>query len=107
MIRRPPRSTLFPYTTLFRSSVRCVVSRSPAAMLRLIFDERLVAHATQPELRLLVRLARADRFHGLAAPELVGVIEAAGAVHPHPVPAELHVEGVAERVFLWSRARPP
>src|SRR5574337_4793 len=32
MIRRPPRSTLFPYTTLFRSSVhvmsrdRCVIS---------------------------------------------------------------------------------
>src|SRR2546429_4581412 len=23
MIRRPPRSTLFPYTTLFRSSSRC------------------------------------------------------------------------------------
>src|SRR2546426_6727154 len=23
MIRRPPRSTLFPYTTLFRSRVRC------------------------------------------------------------------------------------
>src|SRR2546430_7597363 len=23
MIRRPPRSTLFPYTTLFRSSVSC------------------------------------------------------------------------------------
>src|SRR5687767_15469019 len=27
MIRRPPRSTLFPYTTLFRSPRRC--SRSP------------------------------------------------------------------------------
>src|SRR2546425_7609538 len=26
MIRRPPRSTLFPYTTLFRSK-RCVVAR--------------------------------------------------------------------------------
>src|SRR3712207_8890267 len=25
MIRRPPRSTLFPYTTLFRSRVRCDV----------------------------------------------------------------------------------
>src|SRR3712207_7398550 len=25
MIRRPPRSTLFPYTTLFRSSSGCVV----------------------------------------------------------------------------------
>src|SRR3712207_7025362 len=24
MIRRPPRSTLFPYTTLFRSTVNCV-----------------------------------------------------------------------------------
>src|SRR3712207_9110938 len=23
MIRRPPRSTLFPYTTLFRSNLRC------------------------------------------------------------------------------------
>src|SRR2546429_5325033 len=25
MIRRPPRSTLFPYTTLFRSAIRSVV----------------------------------------------------------------------------------
>src|SRR3712207_9539093 len=28
MIRRPPRSTLFPYTTLFRSEVRVVVVTS-------------------------------------------------------------------------------
>src|SRR2546426_2643838 len=28
MIRRPPRSTLFPYTTLFRSEVRPRVERS-------------------------------------------------------------------------------
>src|SRR3712207_8031378 len=28
MIRRPPRSTLFPYTTLFRSGTRSTVSRS-------------------------------------------------------------------------------
>src|SRR5690348_17440017 len=28
MIRRPPRSTLFPYTTLFRSSCDAVFSRS-------------------------------------------------------------------------------
>src|SRR5260221_5024316 len=25
MIRRPPRSTLFPYTTLFRSTVGCIL----------------------------------------------------------------------------------
>src|SRR5689334_23919808 len=29
MIRRPPRSTLFPYTTLFRSSVRTSARSSP------------------------------------------------------------------------------
>src|SRR2546428_2062530 len=28
MIRRPPRSTLFPYTTLFRSESSTIVSRS-------------------------------------------------------------------------------
>src|SRR3712207_7686105 len=36
MIRRPPRSTLFPYTTLFRSSsphaVRCTVRRSVSSL---------------------------------------------------------------------------
>src|SRR3712207_8008176 len=29
MIRRPPRSTLFPYTTLFRSLIRVGISVSP------------------------------------------------------------------------------
>src|SRR3712207_7773151 len=29
MIRRPPRSTLFPYTTLFRSAARSAVERRP------------------------------------------------------------------------------
>src|SRR2546429_4460728 len=33
MIRRPPRSTLFPYTTLFRSLRRCQESFAPGAAL--------------------------------------------------------------------------
>src|SRR5436309_10528190 len=33
MIRRPPRSTLFPYTTLFRSGSRCDGHEPPAARL--------------------------------------------------------------------------
>src|SRR3989475_8425910 len=32
MIRRPPRSTLFPYTTLFRSRVLGVIDGLPPAM---------------------------------------------------------------------------
>src|SRR5260221_1485597 len=35
MIRRPPRSTLFPYTTLFRS-LACIMSRTPSCSQRLI-----------------------------------------------------------------------
>src|SRR5256885_7188095 len=31
MIRRPPRSTLFPYTTLFRSFIGCASRRSRAS----------------------------------------------------------------------------
>src|SRR5436305_10322028 len=32
MIRRPPRSTLFPYTTLFRSYSSCFPTGSPTTM---------------------------------------------------------------------------
>src|SRR2546425_7438771 len=32
MIRRPPRSTLFPYTTLFRSTFTVTMSASPAPL---------------------------------------------------------------------------
>src|SRR2546421_2509496 len=35
MIRRPPRSTLFPYTTLFRSRARPVVGRIAADVIPL------------------------------------------------------------------------
>src|SRR2546422_328112 len=36
MIRRPPRSTLFPYTTLFRSSAsRCAGTADPMAHLKI------------------------------------------------------------------------
>src|SRR5256885_15273733 len=41
MIRRPPRSTLFPYTTLFRSSP---IRRGP--LLYNIFNTRTEGHAT-------------------------------------------------------------
>src|SRR3712207_7508642 len=44
MIRRPPRSTLFPYTTLFRSQPEAV-GLGPAAVVRL---ERALAHEVLP-----------------------------------------------------------
>src|SRR3989441_13299378 len=42
MIRRPPRSTLFPYTTLFRSATPSALGRSP-----------IVAHAIPSRIRRL------------------------------------------------------
>src|SRR3712207_7044388 len=41
MIRRPPRSTLFPYTTLFRS-------RAEIRRLTALFDESFFADVTHP-----------------------------------------------------------
>src|SRR3712207_8206941 len=63
MIRRPPRSTLFPYTTLFRSSldhalqrlqcVEAVALQSPVADRQRFFDRRLqlVLHERPPPAR--------------------------------------------------------
>src|SRR2546429_6061470 len=41
MIRRPPRSTLFPYTTLFRSIGRCASTRWIGSMRFALKDIRL------------------------------------------------------------------
>src|SRR5260370_32263878 len=41
MIRRPPRSTLFPYTTLFRSSRKAIHERDVA---RPLLHDPLLAH---------------------------------------------------------------
>src|SRR3712207_8986652 len=40
MIRRPPRSTLFPYTTLFRSNVGLCVEAYPALSLGILHAVR-------------------------------------------------------------------
>src|SRR5438874_6375507 len=42
MIRRPPRSTLFPYTTLFRSLIEMGVNMQPKTMFEKIWDAHVV-----------------------------------------------------------------
>src|SRR2546425_7217383 len=53
MIRRPPRSTLFPYTTLFRSAI--VIERGFAVMVRLLERRPPMVHE--------IEIARATRIH--------------------------------------------
>src|SRR2546430_5700647 len=63
MIRRPPRSTLFPYTTLFRSRATTITPEQAAGPLeesgtRLTESERIAVVAKRPGVslgRLLVR----------------------------------------------------
>src|SRR5256885_8016449 len=49
MIRRPPRSTLFPYTTLFRSQMRHEdLSWNQAQMIQMTVREKYSVDATAP-----------------------------------------------------------
>src|SRR2546430_12484899 len=54
MIRRPPRSTLFPYTTLFRSDLGLDI---PEGVLTLALEELLNA-AADPLLDFVIRIDR-------------------------------------------------
>src|SRR5256885_12279790 len=84
MIRRPPRSTLFPYTTLFRSHV---------------FHGR--AHAGQ---HLHHLLQRAELLHLLHLLEEVVEIEARSEEHTSELqsPCNLVCRLLLEKKQLWS-----
>src|SRR3712207_7499599 len=95
MMRRPPRSTLFPYTTLFRSGGRHAVDPG--------LDR--VAAALDPE---VVPVLRLERLAGLlvvlqgvepAAPALV--VDAAGSC-PH-ARSEEHTSELQSRQYLVCR----
>src|SRR5260370_8934617 len=70
MIRRPPRSTLFPYTTLFRSlPLRCIALDEPWAERQLMLcvrsQERSEEHTSelQSHLNLVCRLLLEKKEH--------------------------------------------
>src|SRR3712207_8899766 len=51
MIRRPPRSTLFPYTTLFRSDEQAVLEAGPGDPLQVLGRDDLVGVDVRPAQR--------------------------------------------------------
>src|SRR3712207_8805138 len=58
MIRRPPRSTLFPYTTLFRSEM--VLRRQPSAVIA--GEQPSLGDRQQRVMRFVVLRAREERL---------------------------------------------
>src|SRR2546425_5092578 len=61
MIRRPPRSTLFPYTTLFRSDAGAEVPDGAHAMNGNSFLDRRAAVLVEYEFQAIAGLHDADR----------------------------------------------
>src|SRR3712207_8049273 len=91
MIRRPPRSTLFPYTTLFRSDIE-----SPFALRglhdHLVLAQLVVGYAVSaPELR--PHIVGVQDSHVGHVPEL-------GTVHPR---SEEHTSELQSRQYLVCR----
>src|SRR5258708_27029473 len=61
MIRRPPRSTLFPYTTLFRSASVCGGrARCSTCRIRIIGDCSALPEPSQREAFVLRRVGASD-----------------------------------------------
>src|SRR5256886_2542549 len=80
MIRRPPRSTLFPYTTLFRSQELERLFAPMQRVLRFLASRQVAGHLGEPDHRPLgIPPGRNDHL----GPE-------AGAVLPHPPPLIFH-----------------
>src|SRR5256886_15639739 len=94
MIRRPPRSTLFPYTTLFRSLVlqRCADERGEQRMRmrRLRLELRMELHGEIPRVlrqfgdldELAVRRAARDAHAVLRQRALVQAVELVAVTVP-------------------------
>src|SRR3712207_7385384 len=62
MIRRPPRSTLFPYTTLFRSGHDRPITFLAGAVVQVLIRAR---DAADLQAHLLVDLAQAEQLRGI------------------------------------------
>src|SRR3712207_1426870 len=77
MIRRPPRSTLFPYTTLFRSQVQVPVERLEAVTVR-HYTSRAGDPHRHLHLQINARVFAAGRWRGL---HTVGVRDFLAAVN--------------------------
>src|SRR3712207_7604515 len=94
MIRRPPRSTLFPYTTLFRSVAQAATLRSRVPFLH-VFDGFRTSH----EVMKIEQLTE-DDMRAVIDAELVRAHRARALTPDRPV-----VRGTAQNpdVFFQSR----
>src|SRR3712207_8820620 len=94
MIRRPPRSTLLPYTPLFRSRLEGLLRRSPLARPQWMVDSR---RQRLDELERRLISARESSLYGLRH----RLALAAGKLHG--VRSEEHTSEPQSRQYLGCR----
>src|SRR2546429_5228320 len=92
MIRRPPRSTLFPYTTLFRSWGRCKLVAPPAKQTLTIARDRLSARSEEHTSELQSRLHLVCRL----------LLEKKKNIYPDLIPIEISIITLIRPVKITS-----
>src|SRR3712207_7418806 len=97
MIRRPPRSTLFPYTTLFRSAAALGLEVTSGGRAVVADDLSVPGH---PEVFVVGDLAAATTPDGDLLPQLAPVAIQAGR---HVARSEEHTSELQSRQYLVCR----
>src|SRR3712207_8996592 len=106
MIRRPPRSTLFPYTTLFRSGSRTAApERAETASVRTFPDRGESGDGLTQRQRRVLEVVR-DSIEGRGYPPPGGGIGGGGGVLSAPSGGP-HPRGVAKKGGRRRGPHPP
>src|SRR3712207_9306684 len=101
MIRRPPRSTLFPYTTLFRSGAKPVFVDIDPVTLNL--DLEKVAAAITPKTRAIVGVEVFGHPGGMAELEQIAQKHELALIEDACERSEEHTSELQSRQYLVCR----
>src|SRR3712207_9410546 len=101
MIRRPPRSTLFPYTTLFRSAVTLLDERGKRRRVGMVFGG--TTDQAQPLLAPTYYVSRALSPYAEVREGRGGIAEAISDLLDEQVRSEEHTSELQSRQYLVCR----
>src|SRR3712207_9286589 len=101
MIRRPPRSTLFPYTTLFRSPEQALVGERPQDPLAVCGEAPEGVHRVDGRDHQLEAAVRV--LDPAPHPDLEPVVHAEARVGPQLPRSEEHTSELQSRQYLVCR----
>src|SRR3712207_9122343 len=101
MIRRPPRSTLFPYTTLFRSSTGPAARNAVVTSLARWYQH----HWFQPDPDVMIARRELSLLNDEERGALLGLLDVVGGLRASsdPLRSEEHTSELQSRQYLVCR----